>query len=44
MRSVVILTVILGLLAVFGPALAPHAPNAIDIPNRLAPPGSTIWA
>ncbi len=39
MRSVVILTVILGLLAVFGPALAPHDPNAIDIPNRLAPPG-----
>ena len=40
MRSVVILTAILGLLAVFGPALAPHAPTAIDIPNRLAPPGA----
>ena len=40
MRSVVVLAVVLGLLAVFGPALAPHAPNAIDIPNRLAPPGA----
>ena len=39
MRSVIILTVILGIVGVFGPALAPHAPNAIDIPNRLAPPG-----
>ena len=39
MRSVFILTVVLGLLAVFGPALAPHDPSAIDIPNRPAPPG-----
>ncbi|HIC81047.1 MAG TPA: ABC transporter permease, partial [Kiloniellaceae bacterium] len=39
MRSVLVLTVVLAALAVFGPALAPHAPNAIDIPNRLAPPG-----
>ncbi len=39
MRSVFILTLVLGLLAVFGPALAPHDPTAIDIPNRLAPPG-----
>ena len=39
MRSVVILAVLLFLLAVFGPVLAPHDPTAIDIPNRLAPPG-----
>ena len=39
MRSVLILTVVLGLLAVFGPVLAPHDPSAINIPDRLAPPG-----
>ncbi len=39
MRSVLMLTAVLGLLAVFGPSLAPHDPTAIDIPNRLAPPG-----
>lgn len=30
---------ILAALAILGPWLAPHAPIAIDIPNRLAPPG-----
>lgn len=39
MRSVLLLAVVLALLAAFGPALAPNAPNAIDIPNRLAAPG-----
>lgn len=39
MRSVLVLAATLALLAVFGPSLAPNAPNAIDIPNRLAPPG-----
>ena len=39
MRSVLILTVVLGLLAVFGPVLTPHDPSAINIPDRLAPPG-----
>lgn len=41
MRSVLTLAVVLALVAVLGPALAPHDPNAIDIPNRLAPPGGT---
>lgn len=39
MRSVYILAAVLGALVLFGPALAPHDPTAIDIPNRLAPPG-----
>lgn len=39
MRSVLALAAVLGLLAGLGPVLAPHDPNAIDIPNRLAPPG-----
>ena len=38
MRSVVILAMLLFLLAIFGPVLAPYDPTAIDIPNRLAPP------
>ena len=41
MRSVLVLTVVLAALALFGPALAPNDPNAIDIPNRLAGPGGT---
>ena len=40
MRSVLILAVVLAALAMFGPALAPHDPTAIGIPNRLAPPGA----
>ena len=40
MRSVLILTIVLAALAVFGSTFAPHDPNAIDIPNRLAPPGA----
>ncbi|WP_147114226.1 ABC transporter permease [Tateyamaria sp. syn59] len=39
MRSVAILVLLLFLLALFGPMLAPHDPTAINIPNRLAPPG-----
>ncbi len=39
MRSVSVLVVVLVLLAVVGPMLAPHDPTAIDIPNRLRPPG-----
>jgi len=41
MRSVVALTVALVALAVLGPLFAPHDPTAIDVPNRLAPPGAT---
>ncbi|MCY4184348.1 MAG: ABC transporter permease subunit [Rhodobacteraceae bacterium] len=40
MRSVFVIAGILFLLAVFGPFLAPHDPTAINIPNRLSPPGS----
>ncbi|WP_172294501.1 ABC transporter permease [Pseudoruegeria sp. HB172150] len=36
---VLIVVGILAALAVFGPFIAPNPPNAIDIPNRLAPPG-----
>lgn len=39
MRSVLLLAAVFALLALLGPLLAPHDPNAIDIPNRLAPPG-----
>lgn len=39
MRSVIVLIICLVLLAVFGPMLAPYDPTAIDIPNRLQPPG-----
>ncbi len=39
MRSVVVVAGLLAALALFGPWFAPHDPNAIDIPNRLAPPG-----
>ncbi len=39
MRSVGILAVVLVLIAVFGPVLAPYDPTAINIPNRLRPPG-----
>lgn len=41
MRSVLILAVCLALVAIFGPMLAPHDPTAINVPNRLAPPGET---
>jgi ABC-type dipeptide/oligopeptide/nickel transport system permease subunit len=34
-----ILACLLGLVSVVGPWLAPHDPDAINIPNRLAPPG-----
>ncbi|MEM1376059.1 MAG: ABC transporter permease [Pseudomonadota bacterium] len=39
MRSVVILVVSFVFLGVFGPLLAPHDPTAINIPERLSPPG-----
>ncbi|PJE27085.1 peptide/nickel transport system permease protein/nickel transport system permease protein [Pseudooceanicola antarcticus] len=39
LRPVLIVAGLLAALALFGPALAPNAPNAIDIPNRLAAPG-----
>lgn len=38
MRSVVGLAVLILLVAVLGPILAPYDPTAIDIPNRLSPP------
>jgi len=40
MRSVAVLAVTLVLIAVLGPLLAPYDPTAIDIPNRLSPPGA----
>lgn len=40
MRSAAAVALLLAVLAAFGPALAPHDPSAIDIPNRLAPPAS----
>lgn len=40
MRSVLVLAGILVLIAVAGPLLAPHDPAAINIPNRLSPPGA----
>lgn len=39
MRSVLLLGFLLAFLAIVGPLLAPHDPTAIDIPNRLSPPG-----
>jgi len=39
MRSVLLVAGLLAALAFFGPLFAPHDPNAINIPNRLAPPG-----
>ena len=39
MRSVVLLAGVLIALAVIGPFLAPHDPTAINIPERLSPPG-----
>lgn len=38
MRSVLGLAGAIMLLVVFGPALAPHEPTMINIPNRLSPP------
>lgn len=43
MRSVVALAVVLILLAVLGPMVAPHDPTAINIPNRLSPPSPDWW-
>lgn len=40
MRSVIVLAAIFTCLALFGPYLSTHDPVAIDIPNRLSPPGS----
>ncbi|MDJ0628412.1 MAG: hypothetical protein QNJ44_09150 [Rhodobacter sp.] len=40
MRSVIALAGLFVLIAVFGPLLAPYDPSAIDIPNRLHPPGA----
>lgn len=39
MRSVLFVSVMILLLTLFGPLLAPYDPTAINIPNRLAPPG-----
>lgn len=39
MRSVIVLAVVFAVVAIFGPLLAPHDPTAINIPNRLSPPG-----
>ena len=39
MRSVVALAIAFVLIALVGPLLAPHNPTAINIPNRLQPPG-----
>ena len=41
MRSVLVLVTIFILTAVLGPLLAPHDPTAINIPERLSPPGET---
>ncbi len=41
MRSVIVLVIVLVLLALLGPTLAPYDPAAINIPNRLQPPGET---
>ncbi|MEO0381380.1 MAG: ABC transporter permease, partial [Pseudomonadota bacterium] len=41
MRSVCVLVTIFVLIALVGPLLAPHDPTAINIPNRLSPPGGT---
>ncbi|MEM8787095.1 MAG: ABC transporter permease [Pseudomonadota bacterium] len=43
MRSVLVLTILFLSLAMFGPLLAPQDPTAIDIPNRLSPPGGAGW-
>ncbi len=40
MRSVLAMAAVFVALAVLGPLLAPHDPTAIDIPNRLSPPGA----
>lgn len=40
MRSVLALAGAIFLLALLGPHLAPYDPAAIDIPNRLSPPGA----
>lgn len=40
MRSVTTLAGVIVFLILFGPLLAPHDPTAIDIPNRLSPPGA----
>lgn len=40
MRSVLVLICVFVALAVLGPMFAPFDPTAIDIPNRLSPPGS----
>ena len=40
MRSVTVLVVVFVLLALFGPVLAPHDPAAINLSNRLSPPGA----
>ncbi len=40
MRSVVVLALVFIVIGVFGPVIAPEDPTAIDIPNRLSPPGA----
>lgn len=40
MRSVTVLVVLFVVLALFGPVLAPHDPAAINLSNRLSPPGA----
>lgn len=39
MRSVTALVAVLGSLALFGPLLAQYDPTAINLANRLSPPG-----
>ncbi|MEO1491439.1 MAG: ABC transporter permease [Pseudomonadota bacterium] len=43
MRSVVVLVTVFILIAVAGPLVAPHDPTAINIPDRLSPPGAAWW-
>lgn len=40
MRSVIVLAVVIFVLAVFGPFLAPYDPVAINVPKRLNPPSA----
>lgn len=42
-RVAVVLAVLIVIIAIIGPWIAPHDPYAVNLPNQLKPPGSGHW-
>src|SRR5262245_38582779 len=42
-RVAVVLAILIVILAIIGPYLAPHDPYTVNLPDQLKPPGSGHW-